>query len=50
MTVYRITRDSNIPIKDRQGYYIEASSEIEALQKLLKTIPHPGSFTVQKWS
>ena len=36
MNTYRCTIESPTPIEDRQGYYIEAESRIQARYKLIR--------------
>ncbi|MGK7892986.1 MAG: hypothetical protein AB4372_04935 [Xenococcus sp. (in: cyanobacteria)] len=49
--IYRITKNSNIPLRDRQGYYIEAKNQLDALQKAANKYPdHKEGFTIQNWS
>lgn len=48
--VYRVTKNSHIPIPDRQGYYIEARNQLEAFQKAVTLLPDNKGLTFQVWN
>jgi hypothetical protein len=48
--MYRITKNSPTPIHDRQGFYIEAANQLEALKKAIIKFPDGKGLTFQKWN